>query len=675
LSVTLGEIAKILTWAYILRYALLFSALFVFLPVLALKTRFKSLLGALFDVEAQGAGMAIVALTVMATAWTTMLTMWLILAYGGKRFGLGGAGLSPSSFRWFVILYSLAALPMLAGVFGESIRQGKTSFRAIFGRTVLGLALAAALMGLSWPLASALKKIGLEKGMAAFFSRLPDGGAGYVSYRSGASPALSLLPFHGMALALCVISFGLYVMVGHAKYARLGRSARVPTLAYVLLWLMMLCWGLTGMAFFLDRYRVPVLVPIFLLFFAMSFSPHSDHFYHVLERAQKESISPAQAIRAGGRSHVIVVASSGGGIQAAAWTARVLTGLELKCREEFGRDYKEFGRSIRCISSVSGGSVGAMYFVNAYTARGLPDRKILDQVVERAEASSLDEIAWGLVYPDLWRPIFPFFWSQKTDRGKALEVALERGDPELSRGLADWREGVQKGWRPATTFNATIADTGERLLLATTDLEPEKYGRKNFYGLYPRHDVSTATAARLSAAFPYVSPAARADLGGPHQPQFHAVDGGYYDNYGTATLVEWLDDALNQPDNPIQHVLVLQIRDSASTAPKKYNTSRGWFYQFFAPLATMLHVRTAAQLSYADSEVNLLERIRYQNGAKIESVVFEFPSEDVPLSWHLTRQQKQNIETAWQQQLKPGAGWDAVKNFLVEAGASKTPPS
>ena len=65
----------------------------------------------------------------------------------------------------------------------------------------------------------------------------------------------------------------------------------------------------------------------------------------------------------------------------------------------------------------------------------------------------------------------------------------------------------------------------------------------------------------------------------------------------------------------------------------------------------------------------------YLKGTRIDSAVFEFPSEDVPLSWHLTRQQKENIETAWQEELKRGRGWDKVKDFLLAAGASRPPQS
>jgi predicted acylesterase/phospholipase RssA len=356
------------------------------------------------------------------------------------------------------------------------------------------------------------------------------------------------------------------------------------------------------------------------------------------------------------------VAADGGGIQSAAWTARVLTGLELKCREEFGSQYRDFGRSIRLISSVSGGSVGAMYFVNAYDENGLPEEPALEKVVELAETSSLDDIAWGLVYPDLRRTIFPFFWDKYIDRGQALERALTR-DSRLSQGLSHWQAGVRAGWRPAVVFNATIADTGQPLLLSTSNLRPSRYSRKNFSELYPNMDIAIVTAARLSATFPYVTPASRADVGGPYQAEFHVVDGGYYDNYGLSTLVEWLNQALCGSDK-IQRVLILQIRGATPGEGVELKNKRGWFYQAFAPIGTMLHVRTAGQFTRGEEEVKLLERVAFPNKVSIETALFQFCGQDPPLTWHLTQKQKAAIETEWENDLRIGEGWKKVKTFL-----------
>src|SRR5439155_14785155 len=68
-----------------------------------------------------------------------------------------------------------------------------------------------------------------------------------------------------------------------------------------------------------------------------------------------------ERVRATGQKPVLViVCASGGGAPAAAWTAKVLTGLQ----QEMG---PEFIRSIRLISSVSGGALGSLYYVASYS--------------------------------------------------------------------------------------------------------------------------------------------------------------------------------------------------------------------------------------------------------------------------------------------------------------------
>jgi len=347
-------------------------------------------------------------------------------------------------------------------------------------------------------------------------------------------------------------------------------------------------------------------------------------------------------LAAQGRERVIVVAANGGGIQAAAWTAQVLTGLS---EDLPGR----FSPAVRFISAVSGGSVGVMHFVNAYgRAEGFAG------VLGHAMESSLDEVAWGLVYPDLWRTIIPPVVKRwRTGRGQALEEAWKQRDRGLDAPLASWEDGVQSGDRPAVVFNATLAEKGVRLLASTASLDENQglkeshRARLNFETLYPEHDLTVATAVRLSATFPYVTPAARADAPGD-QP--HVVDGGYFDNFGMSTLVEWLDAALTSCADQVKHVLVVQIRGAkvrtATAARMKQVSARGWFYQVFAPIATMLNVRGAGQVSHNETEYGLLQRA-WAGKVDLRSVVLEFPGDDPPTSWHLTEEQKKAIVKAW----------------------------
>src|SRR5260370_41743301 len=61
-----------------------------------------------------------------------------------------------------------------------------------------------------------------------------------------------------------------------------------------------------------------------------------------------------------------------------------------------------------------------------------------------------------------------------------------------------------------------------------------------------------STAARLSAAFPYISSAVLL----PTPPRPHLVDAGYYDNYRLPLAGKLLRDPLGQPQNPLGKVIL-----------------------------------------------------------------------------------------------------------------------
>src|SRR5262249_14237905 len=173
---------------------------------------------------------------------------------------------------------------------------------------------------------------------------------------------------------------------------------------------------------------------------------------------------PGDVLRRGSPTPILV-AATGGGIQAAAWTARVLTGIDTALPPNLRDAYTH---SIRLLSTVSGGGVGAMYFCERYTDAGF-DRRQLEKVVAHAEASSLDDVAWGATYPDAWATFIPPIRPLAGDRGQALEWAWTRSQ-EVARPLSAWRTQVWSDLRPANIFNATLVDSGERLLIGTSRL-------------------------------------------------------------------------------------------------------------------------------------------------------------------------------------------------------------
>lgn len=707
---------RFLPYLYLLRVTLLAGALLFCFRWLALYVA-PSLLLNLFDLDPMR--IFYVAAAALLAAWSLLISARVTLINGGERFDVP-LYLLPSDLeqpdkdaalrlrqdrprRLTLLLWSFTAMPVIytalqlsSGAFLYKLLAVAAGVTVAIGLLWLGQWLFCAILSPAMrdllpqtigpcPQPSSRKPAGQRPGrFQRWLNRVPESlGKGYLSYDD--PNGVLIYPGHLFAIAMLIVSFGFYILVGIWKFLSLGVTIAIPTLAYALVLLIVLSWLFSGLTFFIDRYRVPVLVLLLIVGIATTQARASDYYYELVPQVPGTAAAPATVLNAPDQSSVIVVAANGGGIQSAAWTARVLTGLELQARKEFGPDYRGFGKSIRLISSVSGGSVGAMYVLNGYSPDGLPADDELARIVEQAETSSLDAVAWGIAYPDAVRTVLPFEIVSRVlpDRGRALEAAWSRGT-KLDVPLSSWRENVREGWRPAAVFNATIADTGERLLFSTSGLNHQPFRGQLFEQAYPGQDVSVVTAARLSATFPYVTPAARARTS-DDLPQFHVVDGGYYDNYGMATLTEWLDQALNGSHGAIKKVLVLQIRGAPGGTDPIYRfegdepcpqhsdprlikgTRRGWFYQMYAPVSTLLNVRDTGQLAHNDVEFKLLQQVWQQRGVQIESAVFQYPGANTPLSWHLTAEQQQDIERYWAAELagcQQQQNWTKVKQFL-----------
>jgi hypothetical protein len=81
----------------------------------------------------------------------------------------------------------------------------------------------------------------------------------------------------------------------------------------------------------------------------------------------------------------------------------------------------------------------------------------------------------------------------------------------------------------------------------------------------------------------------------------------------------------------------------------------------------MLEVRTAGQMAHNEAELCLLikrwELDRRQ--VSVQRLLFEFPEASPPLSWHLTRRERDRIRDEWNQLMSGPCPWSAVKSFLT----------
>ena len=517
-------------------------------------------------------------------------------------------------------------------------------------------------------------------------------GPGYLDPRA---PKAALHSGHLLALG---ISFVLLVIYGVGQlWGHPGGPLddRVAVCVYVLILLMFGVSFFSGLAFWADRFRIPSLFLI-VVWMVTSTTALSDHRYQLSAASTQVPPGPADILQGWLAAHpnanqpLVIVTTSGGGIQATAWTVRVLTKLESEFSGQNGT--YPFRNSVLLISGVSGGSIGAMLYGDSFLGRPkeAPDctqrPNIDDQLNCNAKISSLRQVAWGLAYPDLQRAVAPLLTAQSPyrDRGWAIEEVLRTTMAQPDATLADWSAQTwgANGNMPAFIFNSTIADIGGRFVFTnfTTPGIDQAFPRRapNFRDLYPGCDIKAVTAARLSAVFPYVSPMTRADLPCPSNsekhPTFHLADGGYYDNDGIASALEWLNQAAGNLTNvaadakkadtfaghPVVWITIRSFPEFPDKTPIQIESDRAKGYwgsarQLVAPIATQVAVRTAAQRARNDYDIQrlLLAGVHYWpiafsgKGADCtspDSSTGQDLAEDPPLSWHLTRRQQRMID-------------------------------
>ena len=216
--------------------------------------------------------------------------------------------------------------------------------------------------------------------------------------------------------------------------------------------------------------------------------------------------------------------------------------------------------------------------------------------------------------------------------------------------LKGWKEGIDEGWRPALVFNATQVETGKRFLVSPVFVPPASATAEdslrvswNFAQLYPGADMQVVTAARLSATFPYVTPISRPLVDGScDATAYHVADGGYYDNFGVVTALEFIENVLDSLESiGRKEILLLQIR-TAKREEEEAESNRGWIYELVGPGITLIKVRTSSQIARNNFEINLLEDKAKRKGISIIPITFELRNTG-PLSWHLSNREMNEI--------------------------------
>ncbi|MCD2519237.1 hypothetical protein LQ564_23325 [Massilia sp. G4R7] len=278
-------------------------------------------------------------------------------------------------------------------------------------------------------------------------------------------------------------------------------------------------------------------------------------------RPQPASMVPA-SLSTNLPQYQFAVNAHGGGLRAALFTGLVLARMDdMTC----GR----FGEGLVAASGVSGGSLGiAMYLAlrQDFVARGgwtctVPDparnAQLQGLVAYALGRDHLSPVVAKLAFHDL------FFPNSTAARGQALLdswqagalASFERDAPDrqppavgLARRLTDLTGGIAVP--PAVYFNTTDGLTGERAWFSTRPVATfQRMGIK-----YARavSRITVGQAVLHSARFPLVSPPGRFVV---DNKDHVLLDGGYVDNSGATTLLEFLEANTQRFDSKKLYVL------------------------------------------------------------------------------------------------------------------------
>lgn len=285
---------------------------------------------------------------------------------------------------------------------------------------------------------------------------------------------------------------------------------------------------------------------------------------------------------------IYLVASEGGGLRAAYWTARILTELDEHTEGDFSKH-------VFAYSGVSGGSLGLATFLDVnsmYRGDYQRQKDVLDHFYSH---DFLSPVLGRLLFTEPIRWVFPSrLQPMRRDTVFEKMIAddwLRDGGSQaffqpLQTALAQFGDN---GVSPVVIFNATIAETGEDAVFSNVPIEQAANPKIGIHYVPVTSDarylvdanfeqpggpslLTLAEAVHLSARFPLISPPASlyGDLLATHSRLTRdanghlvtvlparcdrtklwsvecsrhestrigtIVDGGYYDNSGTASV-------------------------------------------------------------------------------------------------------------------------------------------
>ena len=426
-------------------------------------------------------------------------------------------------------------------------------------------------------------------------------------------------------------------------------------------------------------WRFPVIS--FLVLIALVFSFWNDN--HFIRRVAAQETKRPDVVAAfnnwytliekdhtGATHPLFIVATEGGGIRAAYWTAVVLGQIQ--------DENPDFARHLFAISGVSGGSLGAAVFEGLLAEP--PMKSFKEAGAEILGQDFLSPALAAMLYPDLVQRFLPWPFGF-LDRGRALELGWEKAwrdtihNDRFASSFVDlWNPRPDgRAWMPALLLNGTSVEKGNRIITSNLELTgsfidavdaARKLSAPGTSAPKAGCHIPLSTAAHMSARFTFVSPAGRFPDGS------HIVDGGYFENSASTAayelalrIKEWCDykniqnvevKVIMISNDPRKPPIDPKTPGPKSTDPKRTEPeqeSGNFLGDVTAPIYALMNTRDARG-TYAQQTIRQEQRRYKANMTRPASatkniVYFRLRDTSVPLplGWMLSREAAKTMLT------------------------------
>lgn len=387
-------------------------------------------------------------------------------------------------------------------------------------------------------------------------------------------------------------------------------------------------------------------------------SLHSDY-----ERAERDkdnyiaTLNNWKARTGLDKPKLIIVNTSGGGARSALWTFLVLRQLD-------SLSNGLFSKQTQMITGASGGMLGAAYY-RELNLRSHTDRTIENRFAQFERNISMDllnQVSFTITTNDLFYRYQNFEFNgirYLKDRGYAFEQSFHKNtDYVLEKTLGDYAKPEKEGLIPVMIFSPTIVNDGRRLMISSLPTGYFQLNRLSMNGSYEAilenfeynllfepyapENTRFSSVLRMSATFPYILPMVVL----PGNMNFHVMDAGIRDNYGSKTTIGFINVFKEWIKNNTSGVVVVRIRDLKKNFTGIGKEQMSMIDKLFMPFGNMYG--NFPYVQDFDQDENLALTVpNFDFPFDILSLNLRQSLDDkISLSWHLTAFEKVQVKNS-----------------------------